>query len=128
MEIKVTVGFDTQAVNILNKLIGVLEQQTITTVELKTPVCEEKPVELVEQPELVVPTVPVQEPEVKMPTSVPSYTLADLQKAAGELVNAGKSNVLLDILKEFGVAALTMLPVEKYGDFVLKLRELGGNI
>lgn len=128
MEIKVTVGFDTQAVSILNKLIGVLEQKTITKVEAKTPVHEEKPVELVEQPELVVPTVPVQEPEVKMPTSVPSYTLADLQKAAGELVNAGKSNVLLDILKEFGVVALTMLPVEKYGDFVLKLRELGGNI
>lgn len=126
MEIKVTVGFDKQAAEILNKLIGVLEQKKIVT-EV-APKEEEKTPELIIQPELVVPTTPVQEVPAQVPTSAPSYTLADLQKAAGELVNAGKANVLLGILKEFGVAALTMLPEEKYGEFALKLRELGGNI
>lgn len=126
MEIKVTIGFDKQAAEILNRLIEVLGQKKVITEVV--PKEEEKTPELIIQPELVVPTTPVQETPAQVPTSAPSYTLADLQKSAGELVNAGKADALLGILKEFGVAALTMLPEDKYGEFALKLRELGGNI
>lgn len=132
MEIKVTIGFEKQAAEILNKLIEALGQKTITVQETKVVTDEKKP-ELIIQPELVNPTTPVGAStegtdSIQVPTSAPSYSLADLQKAAGELVNAGKSNVLLGVLKEFGVAALTMLPKEKYGDFAQKIREFGGNI
>lgn len=133
MEIKVTIGFEKQAAEILNKLIEALGQKVITVQETKV-VTEEKKPELVIQPELINPMAPAEETSAEetvsapVPTSAPSYSLADLQKAAGELVNAGKSNVLLGVLKEFGVAALTMLPKEKYGDFAQKIREFGGNI
>lgn len=132
MKIKVTIGFEKQAAEILNRLIEALGQKVITVQETKV-VTEEKKPELIIQPELVNPTTPVGASaegtdSIQVPTSVPSYSLADLQKAAGELVNAGKSNVLLGVLKEFGVAALTMLPKEKYGDFAQKIREFGGNI
>lgn len=134
MEIKVTVGFEKQAAEILNKLIEVLEQKTITVIPKTVVPAEEKKPELVIQPELINPATPAEETSAEetvpapVPTSAPSYSLADLQKAAGELVNAGKSNVLLGVLREFGVAALTMLPKEKYGDFAQKIREFGGNI
>ena len=134
MEIKVTIGFEKQAAEILNKLIEVLEQKTITVIPKTVVPAEEKKPELIIQPELVNPATPVEEANAKgadstqVPTSAPSYSLADLQKAAGELVNAGKSNVLLGVLREFGVAALTMLPKEKYGDFAQKIREFGGDI
>lgn len=132
MEIKVTIGFEKQAAEILNKLIEALGQKTIIVQETKVVTDEKKP-ELIIQPELVNPATPVGAStegtdSIQVPTSAPSYSLADLQKAAGELVNAGKSNVLLGVLKEFGVAALTMLPKEKYGDFAQKIREFGGNI
>lgn len=133
MEIKVTIGFEKQAAEILNRLIEVLGQKTITVQETKVATEEKKP-ELIIQPELVNPATPAEEAKnqetdsAQVPTSAPTYTLADLQKAAGELVNAGKSNILLGVLKEFGVAALTMLPKEKYGEFASKIREFGGNI
>lgn len=132
MEIKVTIGFEKQAAEILNRLIEALGQKVITVQETKV-VTEEKKPELIIQPELVNPETPVGASaegtdSIQVPTSAPSYSLADLQKAAGELVNAGKSNVLLGVLKEFGVVALTMLPKEKYGDFAQKIREFGGNI
>ena len=132
MEIKVTIGFEKQAAEILNRLIEALGQKVITVQETKVATEEKKP-ELIIQPELVNPATPVGASaegtdSIQVPTSAPSYSLADLQKAAGELVNAGKSNVLLGVLKEFGVAALTMLPKEKYGDFAQKIREFGGNI
>lgn len=132
MEIKVTIGFEKQAAEILNKLVEALGQKAITVQETKAVTQEKKP-ELIIQPELVNPATPVEASiegtaSIQVPTSAPSYSLADLQKAAGELVNAGKSNVLLGVLKEFGVAALTMLPKERYGDFAQKIREFGGNI
>ena len=134
MEIKVTIGFEKQAAEILNRLIEVLEQKAITVMPENDMTIEEKKPELIIQPELVNPATPAEAmgvedvASVQVPTSVPSYSLADLQKAAGELVNAGKSNVLLGVLREFGVAALTMLPKERYGDFAQKIREFGGNI
>ena len=128
MEIKVTIGFEKQAADILNRLVEALGQKRVVTeVSKKEP-------ELIIQPELVNLATPAEETEsretvpAQVPTSAPTYTLADLQKAAGELVNAGKSNILLGVLKEFGVAALTMLPKEKYGEFASKIREFGGNI
>lgn len=145
MEIKVTVGFDKEAVSILNKLIGVLENgKKFVVPEIKEVPAAKKELDFISQagkeknndlveadsPKTTAEkpiSVPVAESK-PVPVSTPTYSLADLQKAAGELVNNGKMEVLQATLKEFGVAALTMLPTEKYGEFALKLRELGGNI
>lgn len=129
MEIKVTIGLDEKVTKILNDLIGVLNQKHFElpkeTIIGSVPKTDEKEVgvEVVpseKQKEDPIPTV--------VPVSAPSYTLSDLQKAAGELVNLGKSSDLVEVLNGFGVSALTQLSEEKYGEFALKLRHLGGNI
>ena len=81
-----------------------------------------------------VPVQPVQQPVQTQPvqTAVPvvekTYTLEDLQRASSTLVQAGKIQLLQGLLQEFNSLALTTLPVEQYGAFALRLRELGAAI
>lgn len=76
--------------------------------------------------------VPVQQPVQTVQTAVPvaekTYTLEDLQRASSTLVQAGKIQLLQGLLQEFNSLALTTLPVEQYGAFALRLRELGAAI
>lgn len=82
----------------------------------------------------VQPLQPVQQPVQTQPaqTAVPvaekTYTLEDLQRASSTLVQAGKIQLLQGLLQEFNSLALTTLPVEQYGAFALRLRELGAAI
>mgnify|MGYP001672531251 CR=1 FL=1 len=77
-------------------------------------------------------TVPTQQTVQTVQTAVPvtekSYTLEDLQRASSTLVQAGKIQLLQGLLQEFNSLALTTLPVEQYGTFALRLRELGAAI
>ena len=74
-------------------------------------------------------TVPVQQPvETAVPVAEKAYTLEDLQRASSTLVQAGKIQLLQGLLQEFNSLALTTLPVEQYGAFALRLRELGAVI
>ena len=70
-------------------------------------------------------TVPVQ---TAVPVAEKTYTLEDLQRASSTLVQAGKIQLLQGLLQEFNSLALTTLPVEQYGAFALRLRELGAAI
>lgn len=76
--------------------------------------------------------VPIQQPVQPVQTAVPvtekTYTLEDLQRASSTLVQAGKIQLLQGLLQEFNSLALTTLPVEQYGAFALRLRELGAAI
>ena len=88
----------------------------------------------IQQPVQTVPVQPVQQPVQTQPvqTAVPvaekTYTLEDLQRASSTLVQAGKIQLLQGLLQEFNSLALTTLPVEQYGAFALRLRELGAAI
>ena len=78
--------------------------------------------------------LPTQQPVQTQPvqTAVPvaekTYTLEDLQRASSTLVQAGRIQLLQGLLQEFNSLALTTLPVEQYGAFALRLRELGAAI
>ena len=102
--------------------------QTVQPVQTAVPV-QAVPVQT--QP---VQSVPVQQPVQTQPvqTAVPvaekTYTLEDLQRASSTLVQAGKIQLLQGLLQEFNSLALTTLPVEQYGAFALRLRELGAAI
>lgn len=88
------------------------------------------------------PTVPVQPavpsaapvntttaPAGAVPTSEHSYTLDDLSRAAITLLDAGHQQAeLQQLLAQFGVAALPMLPESQYGAFATALRGLGAKI
>lgn len=74
-------------------------------------------------------TVPVQQTvQTAVPVAEKTYTLEDLQRASSTLVQAGKIQLLQGLLQEFNSLALTTLPVDQYGAFALRLRELGAAI
>ena len=74
-------------------------------------------------------TVPTQQTvQTAVPVAEKAYTLEDLQRASSTLVQAGKIQLLQGLLQEFNSLALTTLPVEQYGAFALRLRELGAAI
>lgn len=95
--------------------------QTVQTAPTQT-VQQTVPVQPVQQP---VQTQPVQ---TAVPVAEKTYTLEDLQRASSTLVQAGKIQLLQGLLQEFNSLALTTLPVEQYGAFALRLRELGAAI
>lgn len=72
--------------------------------------------------------VPVQTVQTAVPVAEKAYTLEDLQRASSTLVQAGKIQLLQGLLQEFNSLALTTLPVDQYGAFALRLRELGAVI
>lgn len=98
-------------------------QQPVQSVPVQT-----APTQTVQQ------TIPIQQPVQTQPvqTAVPvaekTYTLEDLQRASSTLVQAGKIQLLQGLLQEFNSLALTTLPVDQYGAFALRLRELGAAI
>lgn len=74
-----------------------------------------------------VPVVPAAAPAA-VPTSAPSYSLDDLARAAMTLMDVGRQGELQQLLQQFNVAALPMLPKEQYGAFATALRGMGAQI
>lgn len=74
-----------------------------------------------------VPVAPVAAPAA-VPTSAPSYSLDDLARAAMTLMDVGRQGELQQLLQQFNVAALPMLPKEQYGAFATALRGMGAQI
>lgn len=75
------------------------------------------------------PQTPVQ-PVATAPVSEVAYTLPQLQTAATQLVQSGKiqGTDLFPILQGLGVNAMSDLTPDKFNDFALRLKELGGVI
>ena len=75
-------------------------------------------------------TAPVQTQPVQtaVPTTAKTYTLEDLQRSSGALVQAGKIQQLQGLLQQFNAVSLAHLAQENFGAFALKLRELGADI
>ena len=95
----------------------------------QTQVPTQQPVQQTQVPiQQPVQSVPVQTVQQTVPVAEKTYTLEDLQRASSTLVQAGKIQLLQGLLQEFNSLALTTLPVEQYGAFALRLRELGAAI
>ena len=108
-------------------------QQTVQSVPVQTaPTQTVQQTVQTAQTQTVQQTVPTQQHVQTVQTAVPvaekTYTLEDLQRASSTLVQAGKIQLLQGLLQEFNSLALTTLPVEQYGVFALRLRELGAAI
>ena len=74
-------------------------------------------------------SAPAPAPAPVIPTAAaPTYTTEQLAVAATQLVDAGRRLDLVNLLKSFGVSALTQLPKEMYGAFATTLREMGVKI
>ena len=64
----------------------------------------------------------------KVPTQEKTYTPDELAKAGVSLLDKGKQADLLALLGDFNVAAIPALKPEQYGEFALRLREMGAEI
>ena len=60
--------------------------------------------------------------------AAPTYTLEQLSTAGVSLVDAGKRDQLQELLKRYGVLAVTQLQPAQYGAFATDLRALGAQI
>ena len=117
MEIRVSIELGEKTLGILTALFESLP----TPKNVQNPPLEPTP---------AAPTkaAPVEEAPPTVPTTAISYTLDDLTKAAATLMDKGKIHALQELVKDFGVMAMQELPIEKYGEFAIKLRELGASI
>lgn len=101
-----------------------VQTQPVQAVPVQQPV-QTQPVQAVPVQSVPVQIQPVQ---TAVPVAEKTYTLEDLQRASSTLVQAGKIQILKDLLEEFNSPALTSIPLEQYGAFALRLRELGAAI
>ena len=109
--------------------VGSISTQNISSV----PTSVSQPVQEIQNVVPITPaqnTAPVQTQPVQtaVPTTAKTYTLEDLQRASGALVQAGKIQQLQGLLQQFNAVSLAHLPQEQFGAFALKLRELGADI
>ena len=77
-----------------------------------------------EQPAPQPAQTPAQQPAV--PTVEPAYSLEQLARAAGDLLNAGKNPGAL--LAQFGIQKLNQLPKEQFNAFATALRQMGARL
>lgn len=104
--------------------VGSISTQNISSV----PTSVSQPVQEIQN---VVPITPAQNTapvQTAVPTAAKTYTLEDLQRASGALVQAGKIQQLQGLLQQFNAVSLAHLAQENFGTFALKLRELGADI
>lgn len=80
-----------------------------------------------------VPTAPAvtAQPAVTAPaavptTTVPEYTIDQLQIAIAPLLDSGKAPQIQQLVQSFGVSTLTEIPKERYSELANGLRSLGG--
>ena len=109
--------------------VGSISTQNISSV----PTNMNQPVQEIQNAVPITPaqnTAPVQTQPVQtaVPTAAKTYTLEDLQRASGALVQAGKIQQLQGLLQQFNAVSLAHLAQENFGAFALKLRELGADI
>lgn len=109
--------------------VGSISTQNISSV----PTNMNQPVQEIQNVVPITPaqnTAPVQTQPVQtaVPTTAKTYTLEDLQRASGALVQAGKIQQLQGLLQQFNAVSLAHLAQENFGAFAFKLRELGADI
>lgn len=132
MELKVNVNViiaSKEDVNLLEDVLIKLGNGEFNTV----PTNISQPVQEIQNVVPITPaqnTAPVQTQPVQtaVPTTAKTYTLEDLQRASGALVQAGKIQQLQGLLQQFNAVSLAHLAQENFGAFALKLRELGADI
>lgn len=66
--------------------------------------------------------------QTSSPSEGKSYTLDDLSKAGAALIDQGKMPQLLELLKKYGVQAITQLDTSMYSALAEDLKALGAKI
>lgn len=97
-------------------------------VTAEAPEAEAAKVDTAEAPKAEVAHVAPKAEIPMVPTQEKTYTPDELAKAGVSLLDKGKQADLLALLGDFNVAAIPALKPEQYGEFALRLREMGAEI
>lgn len=117
-----------ELVNAILALAQALEQKQIQpSAPAATPVAQPTGT-LTASPTQAPAATPTQPPAPAVPTTTQTYTMEQLAVAATQLVDAGRREELVQLLRQFGVEALTQLPKEQYGAFATALRQMGAKV
>ena len=117
MEIKVTINVEApELVKAINNLAAALGgAKTVQPAVMQQPT--------------LVPTQAAPVPPAAVPVSAPpQYTKEQIMQAGAELMDAGKADELVKLLKTFNVRAVMELKPEQLGAFATAMRELGAKI
>ena len=123
----------TEVIMSTQKAIG----EALDNAKSKTEEKKESVKKVEDAPTQKLPTAPAKKVEAPvevatpLPTKTAEYTAADLQKIAAAWVNKDIDNnrtVLVNLLSNFGVKAITVLPKENYGAFIQELKKLGADV
>ena len=146
IEIKVTVEIlgVVDAINNLASAIAGKNAAADEKHEAETPkAATVAPAEIPAQPVVVTPAPEAPAPVTAMPVveakpeeatppkqeaAAPTVTMHDVSIAGAKLVDAGKMDAVVNVLKDFGVCAITQLKEEQLGAFATRLRDLGADI
>lgn len=124
---KMAEAFGESRSNLLQKTTPVPTLQSQVKSTIAIPTITPQPAQMQPPQKPIAPsTVPT--PNKVIPTTQQTYTLDQLALAGTQLVDGGHMQELRNLLTEFGVQALTMLPKEQYGAFATRLRALGARI
>ena len=113
MEIKITIEAPELAEAINNLAVAIAGKNTVAKTEQETTTTK--------TPD------PVKESGIPL-AEAPKFTVEQIMSAGATLMDAGKTNELIDLLHSFGVQAVMDLKPEQLGAFATKMRELGAKI
>lgn len=110
--------------------------ENVGTVNMDAPVVKENPtteaapVQTAQTSSTVAPTTAPDPAPATVATTAPaaqgkSYTVDDLSRAGATLIDQGKMPQLIDLLKKYGVQAVTQLDASQYPAFVEDMKALG---
>ena len=105
--------------------VPVAPNQTVAPVAAAVPVQSAAPIQPTVSAASPVPTAPVPQ---AVPTSTRTYTPDELAKAAMQLMDSGRQNELLELLRQFGTNSIPALQPSQYGAFATALRGMGAQI
>jgi len=71
---------------------------------------------------------PATPPAPAPPTAAPTYSLEQLAQAGATLVQIGKMNECLALMKKYGIEAISQLNPDQFGAFATELRALGAQL
>lgn len=99
----------------------------------ENPTTEAAPVQTAQTSSTVAPTTAPDPAPATVATTAPaaqgkSYTVDDLSRAGATLIDQGKMPQLIDLLKKYGVQAVTQLDASQYPAFVEDMKALGASL
>lgn len=117
MEIKITIAIEApELAQAINNLAAALSGTKLPVPSVTT----EHEQKLPEPAPVNQPAVPVAPP--------PQYTQEQIMQAGAQLLDAGRADELVALLKKFNVRAVMDLKPEQLGAFATALREMGAKI